>query len=343
MGWFGLNLVKDISIDLGTANTLIYLKNKGIVLNEPSVVAIEETGGRSTAFVGAKAKTMLGKTASNVHVIRPLKDGVIADLQMTEIMLGNFINMVLKHRFFFSPRVIICIPSGVTEVERKAVKEPVRRGRVGAKEIYLVTEPIAAAIGLGLPIEEPTGNMVVDIGGGTTEIAVISQYSIVCDNSIRVGGDEMDEAIINYLKSEHKFIIGESTAEKIKMEIGSAYPLEEELTLTVSGKDLVTSNPKTIDITSQEIRKALSAPVKNIVDAVNGALQQTPPELASDLVENGIVMTGGGSLLKGLDKLLTEETNLPVTVGDDPLTCVVRGAGKILDNIKKYEKVLLKD
>ncbi len=335
--WIG----NDISIDLGTANTLVYVKGKGIVLNEPSVVAVKRDT-REVIAVGQKAKAMLGKTPGGIEAIRPMKDGVIADFQITEKMLEKFINEVVKRRFFkLKPRVIICVPSGITEVEKRAVRQSA--DHAGARDVYLVSEPVAAAIGVKLPVHEPSGNMIIDIGGGTTEIGVIALSGIVCNTSIRVGGDEMDEAIVQYLKKAYNLLIGDQTAEQIKMKIGSAYRLEQELEMEVKGRDLVNGIPKTIKVTSQEIRESLLEATTAIVDAVKLSLEQTPPELAADIVDKGIVMTGGGSLLRGLDALLREETNLPINVVEDPLSCVVLGTGRILEDLPHYEKVLLSE
>ncbi len=328
----------EIAIDLGTANTLVYIRGKGIVLNEPSVVAIDRQTGKVKA-VGLEAKAMLGRTPANITAIRPLKDGVIADFEVTEEMLRYFIKTVLKSRFLpVKPRVIICVPSGITEVERRAVRDSAESA--GAKEVYLVAEPMAAAIGVGLPVETPSGNMIIDIGGGTTEIAVIALSGIVSNVSIRVGGDELDEAIVQFLKKNYNLLIGEQTAEQIKINIGCAYPLGEEREMEVKGRDIVSGIPKTVKIHSSEVRESLQEPVMAIVEAVRQALEQTPPELASDIVDRGIVMTGGGSLLRGLDQLLREETNLPINIDEEPLTCVVRGTGRILDDPKRYWNVL---
>jgi rod shape-determining protein MreB len=331
-------LANEIAVDLGTANTLIYVKGQGIVLNEPSVVALERSTGTVQA-VGLAAKKMLGRTPESITAIRPLKDGVIADFEVTEKMLRGFLERVLRKRFLpMRPKVIVCVPSGITEVEKRAVRDSAESA--GAKEVYLVDEPMAAAIGVGLPVETPTGNMVIDIGGGTTEIAVIALSGIVSDTSIRVGGDELDDAIVQFLKKNYNQAIGEQTAEAIKMQIGSAYPLGEEREMEVKGRDIVSGIPKTVKIHSSEVREALQEPIMAIVEAVRAALERTPPELASDIVDRGIVMTGGGSLLRGLDALLREETNLPINVDEDPLTCVVRGTGRILDEPTKYRSVL---
>src|SRR5690348_11219454 len=331
-------LSTDVAIDLGTANTLVWVKGRGIVLNEPSVVAVDRTTDKVLA-VGTEAKMMLGRTPHEIVAIRPLKDGVIADFEVTEDLLREFIQKVQKHRFLVRPRIIISVPSGITEVERRAVIDSAERA--GAREVLLVYEPIAAAIGVQLPVSSPTGNMVVDIGGGTTEIAVIALNGIVNKTSIRVAGDEMDEAIANYAKKAYNMLIGEQTAERIKIEIGSAFPLPEELDMEVKGRDLVRGIPRTLRISSVEVREALQEPVGNIVNALRESLEQTPPELAADIVDRGIFLTGGGALLRGLDLLLREVTNLNIRVGDDPLTCVVRGAGVILENPQLYEKVII--
>ena len=335
---FGNLFNNDIAIDLGTANTLVYIKGKGIVLNEPSVVAVDKYTRRVHA-VGHAAKAMLGKTPDRIEAIRPLKDGVIADFDVTEHMLREFIQMAQKKRHFIAPRIIICVPSGITEVEKRAVRDSAKHA--GAREVFLVAEPVAAAIGVGLPVDQPSGNMIIDIGGGTSEIAVIALNGIVCDTSIRVGGDELDDAIVSHLKKNYNLLIGDQTAEHIKKEIGSAYKLTEELELEVKGRDLVAGIPKTLRISSQEIRGALAEPLSQMVDALKHSLEQTPPELAADIVDRGIVMTGGGALLRGLDDLFREATNLPINTVDDPLFCVVLGTGKILDSITAYEDVIM--
>ncbi len=328
----------DVAIDLGTANTLVYLKGKGIVLNEPSVVAVDRTTGKVIA-VGKEAKSMLGRTPDEIVAVRPLKDGVIADFEKTEDLLREFIQKALRRRTWVRPRIIICVPSGITEVEKRAVQDSAQHA--GAREVLLVPEPIAAAIGVGLPVGKPSGNMIIDIGGGTTEIAVMALNSIVNQQSIRVGGDEMDEAIVQYVKKAYNLLIGEQTAEQIKIKIGSAFRLEQEEEMEIKGRDLVAGIPKTMKISSVEVREALSEPLQQIVDALMQSLEKTPPELASDIVDRGIVMTGGGSLLRGIDMLLREATNLPITVAEDPLSCVVLGTGKILDDPSQYEKVLM--
>ncbi|MEW6101441.1 MAG: rod shape-determining protein [Candidatus Omnitrophota bacterium] len=329
-------LSNDIGIDLGTASTLVYVKGEGIVISEPSVVAIERSTSRVLA-VGSEAKRMLGRTPGNIVAIRPMKDGVITDFEITEAMLRYFIRKVRKGRFQLTPRIVIAIPSGITEVERRAVKESAERA--GAREVFLIEEPIAAAIGVGLPIQEPIGNMIIDIGGGTTEIAVISLAGTVFSKSIRIGGDEMDEAIIEYLKKTYNLMVGERTSEDIKIKIGSAYPLDEEMSLEVKGRDLVSGLPKIVTITSEEIRESLQEPLRAILEIAKISLERTPPELAADLIDHGIVMAGGGSLLRGLDKLISEETGLPVHVAEDPLTAVANGTGKVLDEIRYLKKV----
>lgn len=320
----------DMGIDLGTATTLVYLKNEGIVLCEPSVVAIE-AGTSNVLAVGEEAKRMLGRTPGNIIAIRPMRDGVIADFEITESMLRYFIKKVHNSRRLVRPRVVIAIPSGITEVEKRAVKDSALHA--GAREVFMLEEPVAASIGVGLPIQEPSGNMVIDIGGGTTEMAVISLAGVVFSKSIRVGGDEMDEAITNYLKRTYNLMVGERTAEEIKIEIGSAYPMEEEMTMDVKGRDLVAGLPKMISVTSEEIREALSEPIAQIVEAVRITLERTPPELSADLIEKGIILAGGGALLRGIDKLVSEETGLPVHLADDPLTAVALGTGKVLNEL----------
>lgn len=331
-------LSSDIGIDLGTATTLVYVKGEGIVLCEPSVVAIYKNTKKVMA-VGEEAKKMLGKTPGSVVAIRPMKDGVIADFDITESMLRYFMKKVHSRRSIVGPRVVIAVPSGITEVEKRAVKDSAMRA--GAREVMPVEEPIAAAIGVGLPIAEPQGNMVIDIGGGTTEIAVISLGGIVYARSIRVAGDEMDEAIIEHMKKNYNLMIGERTAEEIKIKIGSAWPLEKELTMEVRGRDLITGLPKFIRVSSEEVRDALEDPLKEIVEAAKVTLERTPPELAADLIERGIVLCGGGSLLKGLDKLISEETGLACFTTDDPLTAVAVGTGKILEERKYLEQISL--
>ena len=328
----------EIAVDLGTANTLIYVKGEGIVLNEPSVVAIEKSSGKIKG-IGLEAKRMLGRTPDGILAVRPLKDGVIADFDVTEKMLRYFLKAIIdKHVFRVRPKVIVCVPSGITEVERRAVRDSAETA--GAKQVDMVAEPMAAAIGVGLPVETPTGNMVIDIGGGTTEIAVIALSGIVSDTSIRVGGDELDQAIVQFMRKNYNLLVGEPTAEAIKIKIGSAAPTGDEREMEVKGRDLVSGIPKTVRVHSSEIREAVQEPIQQIVDAVRRALEITPPELASDIVDRGIIMTGGGALIRGLDILLAQETGLPIHVDEDPLTCVVRGAGRILDDYEKYQSVL---
>jgi rod shape-determining protein MreB len=329
----------EIAVDLGTANTLVYVKGEGIVLNEPSVVAIEKATGRIRG-IGLEAKRMLGRTPDAIMAVRPLKDGVIADFDVTEKMLRYFLKTIIdKHFFRVKPKVIVAVPSGITEVERRAVRDSAETA--GAKQVWMVAEPMAAAIGVGLPIETPTGNMVIDIGGGTTEIAVIALSGIVSDTSIRIGGDELDQAIVLFMRKNYNLLIGEPTAEMIKIKVGSAYPSGDEREMEVKGRDLVSGIPKTVRIHSAEIREAIQEPIAQVVDAVRRALEITPPELASDIVDRGIVMTGGGALIRGLDLLLAQETGLPIHVDEDPLTCVVRGTGRILDDFEKYRSVLV--
>lgn len=331
----------DLAIDLGTANTCVYVKGKGIVLREPSVVAVkrDNRGNNKVLAVGAEAKRMLGRTPGNIVAIRPMKDGVIADFEVTEAMLRHFISKVHNSRRLVRPRIVICVPTGITQVEKRAVRESAQSA--GAREVFLIEEPMAAAIGADLPITEPTSNMVVDIGGGTTEVAVISLAGIVYSKSVRIGGDKMDEAILQHVKRKYNMLIGESSAEDIKTTIGSAYPMDPELVMDVKGRDLVSGIPQNITITSEEVRKAISEPVDSIVQAVRIALEQTPPELAADIVDRGIVLTGGGALLMGLDSLLREETSLPITVVEDPLSTVALGSGKVLDNLDVLREVTI--
>jgi len=326
----------DMGIDLGTATTLVFVKGEGVVLCEPSVVAIER-GTSHVLAVGTEAKRMLGRTPGNIIAIRPMKDGVISDFEITEAMLRYFIKKVHHRKVLVRPRIVIAIPSGITEVEKRAVKDSAERA--GAREVFLIEEPIAAAIGVGLPIQEPIGNMILDIGGGTTEIAVISLSGTVFSKSIRIGGDEMNEAIIEYLKKTYNLMIGERSSEDIKIKIGSAYPLEEEMSMEVKGRDLVAGLPKTVTITSEEVRESLQEPLRAILEVTKMSLERTPPELAADLIEHGIVMAGGGSLLRGLDKLISEETGLPVHVTDDPVTAVANGTGIVLSEIQYLRKV----
>jgi len=330
----------DIGIDLGTANTLVYVKDRGIVLREPSVVAVQ-SGTNKVLAVGEEAKRMLGRTPGNIVAIRPLKDGVIADFEVTEAMLRHFISKVHNRRRMVRPRVVIAVPSGITEVEKRAVKESATHA--GAREVHLIEEPMAAAIGVGLPVQEAAGNMIVDIGGGTTEVAVISLSGIVFSRSVRVAGDELDEAISQYLKRAYNLMIGERTAEELKIKIGSAYKLEKETTMEVKGRDLVAGLPKTITVSSQEIREAMAEPVATIVDTVRITLERCPPELSADLVDRGLVLAGGGALLRGLDRLLAEETGLPVHVAEDPLSAVAEGTGKALQEIKFLRAVSADD
>jgi rod shape-determining protein MreB len=329
----------DMAIDLGTANTLVYVKGKGIVLSEPSVVAIRKDprGEKKVVAVGREAKMMLGRTPANISAIRPMKDGVIADFETTEAMLRHFIRKVHNRTALVRPRIMICVPSGITPVEKRAVKDSAVSA--GAREVYLIEEPMAAAIGAGLPITEPRANMVVDIGGGTTEVAVISLSGIVYSKSVKVAGDKMDEAILQYIKRKYNLLIGLSTAELIKMTIGNAYPSDKLETIEVKGRDLVSGIPKILNIDSDEVRKALSEQVETIVETVRIALEQTPPELAADIVDTGIVLTGGGSLLKNLDILLREQTKLPITITEDPLSAVVLGSGKALDQLSLLREV----
>jgi rod shape-determining protein MreB len=335
-GVFGL-FSNDIGIDLGTANTLVYVKDHGIVLREPSVVAVA-AGTNRVLSVGDEAKRMLGRTPGNIVAIRPLKDGVIADFEITEAMLRHFIMKVHGKRAFKPrPRVVIAVPSGITEVEKRAVKESALRA--GARWVHLIEEPMAAAIGCGLPVQDAAGNMIIDIGGGTTEVALISLSGIVFSRSVRVAGDELDEAIIQYMKRAYNLMIGERTAEDIKIKIGSAYPIEKETTMEVKGRDLVAGLPKTLTITSQEVREALLEPISTIVDSVRVTLERCPPELSADLVDRGLVLAGGGALLRGLDRLLMEETGLPVHVAEDPLSAVAEGTGRALSEIKFLHQV----
>ena len=339
-GW----LSKDLAIDLGTANTLVYLRGKGIVTNEPSVVAVhrDTRGVKRVIAVGEEAKRMLGKTPGSIVAIRPLKDGVIADFEITEAMLKYFIQKIHNKKSYARPRIVISIPSGITPVEKRAVKESAESA--GAREVYLIEEPMAAAIGVGLPITEPSGNMIVDIGGGTTEVAVISLAGIVYCNSVRIAGDKIDEAIIQYIKRKYNLLIGERTAEMIKIEIGSAYPFpnEHEMTMEIKGRDLVGGIPKTLEVSSKDIREAIAEPVNAIVDSVRIALERTPPELAADIVDKGIVLSGGGALLKNLDLLIREVTRLPVIVAENPTTAVVEGAGRVLDEVTLLKEIAAK-
>ncbi len=338
--WFFGLFSNDLAIDLGTANTLIYVRGQGIVLSEPSVVAVQKSGNTKRVLaVGKEAKEMLGRTPGSIVAIRPMKDGVIADFEVTEAMLRHFIQKVHNRKALVRPRIMICVPYGITEVEKRAVRESAESA--GAREIYLIEEPMAAAIGAGLPITEPSGNMIVDIGGGTTEVAVISLAGIVYSQSVRVAGDKMDEAIIQYLKRKHNLLIGERTAERIKVTVGNAYPSDEMEIMEVKGRDQLAGVPKTLEVNSDEIREAIVEPVNQIVEGVRVALERTPPELAADIVDRGIVLTGGGALLRGLDTLLREETGLPVLVAEDPLSCVVLGSGKALEEIDTLRVVTI--
>ncbi len=331
---------KDIGVDLGTANTLIFMKGKGIIMREPSVVAVD-TRTETVRYVGQEAKDVIGRTPGSIVAVRPLKDGVIADFDITASMLQIFIKKVFNNSMFVKPRAIICIPSGVTAVERRAVKEAALKA--GCKHVAIIEEPMAAAIGAGLPVAEPTGSMVVDIGGGTSEVAVISLGGIVSAKSVRVGGDEFDASIIAYIKKKYNLLIGERTAEDIKVTIGSAYPYEDEEPMTIKGRNLVDGLPKNIEITPEEIREALADPLSMIVDAIKTTLEKTPPELSADIIDRGITLTGGGALLKGLDSLISKETGMPVFVAENPLDCVAQGSGLVLDNLDKLGDVLCED
>lgn len=334
MGFFSSN--KDMGIDLGTANTLVFVKGKGIVLSEPSVVAINSVT-RKTLAVGAEAKLMIGRTPGNIVAIRPLKDGVIADFDVAQTMLKELIEKATKKSAFTSPRIIVCYPSGVTEVERRAIEDTAKFA--GARDVVLMEEPMAAAIGAGLPVGEPTGSMIVDIGGGTTEVAIISLGGIVTSKSLRVAGNELDQAIMAYIKKEFNLMIGERTAEQIKLELGSAYKIEdEEITMDIKGRDIITGLPKTVVVTEDQIRDSLKEPVYSIIEAIKTTLEKTPPELAADIMDQGIMLAGGGALLKGLDVLINKETNMPVHIAESPLDCVVLGVGKALDNFDELSK-----
>ncbi|WP_334299836.1 rod shape-determining protein [Romboutsia sp. 13368] len=339
MSMFGLKkMTKDMGIDLGTANTLVYIKGQGIVVREPSVVAIRDDS-KEVLAVGEEAKRMIGRTPGNIVAIRPMKDGVIADFDVTESMLRYFIQKAAAKKGVVTPRIAICVPYGVTEVEKRAIEEAARTA--GARDAYLIEEPMAAAIGAGLRVEEPEGNMVVDIGGGTTEIAIISLGGIVTAKSIRIGGDEFDESIVSYVKKEYSLAIGERTAEDVKISIGSAFKDDQEHNMQIRGRDLISGLPKTIEISSTEVRDALREPINSIVDAIKSTLEKTPPELASDIMENGIMLTGGGALLRGLDKLVKQETGMPVQIAENPLDCVALGTGKSVEDQEIFEKVLM--
>lgn len=339
MSWLKEKLLCDLAIDLGTANTLVFLKGKGIVVQEPSIVVVNKKTGKVEA-VGKRAKEMLGKTPTDIITIKPMRDGVIADFEIAEKMLDYFIKKATNNRIFLiRPRIVIGIPTGITQVERRAVKDVALRAK--ASDVYLVQQPVSASVGADLPISEPTGNMIVDVGGGTTDIAVISMNGIVFNHSIRIAGNEMDEAIIHHLKKKYNLLIGERSAEQMKMDIGSAYPLDEPLTMEVKGRDLREGIPKVIVVDDQEIREALEGVVSAIINAIRVTLEKTPPELSADIIDRGIILTGGGSLLKNLDKRIREETKLPVFITDDPLTTVVLGAGKLLDDIDLLKKICL--
>ena len=336
LGFFG----RDMAVDLGTANTLVYVRGRGVVLNEPSVVALNTATGGILA-VGTEAKRMIGRTPAGITAIRPLRDGVIADFETTERMLRYFIQKVHTRRHFTKPRIVVCVPSGITGVEQRAVKDA--GYQAGARKVYIIEEPMAAAIGAGLPVHEPTGNMVVDIGGGTTEVAVISLGGIVTSQSIRTGGDKLDQAIATYVKKEYSLMLGERTAEDIKIAVGSAFPSREEPHAEIRGRDLVSGLPKTIVITAEEVRKALEEPVNAIIDAVRTTLDKCPPELASDIMDRGIVLTGGGALLKGLDERLRHETAMPIHIADNPLDSVALGAGRCVEEFEALQQVLISE
>ncbi len=336
MSRLGAFFSRDMGIDLGTANTLVYVRGRGIVLQEPSVVAMQ-SDTKATLSVGNDAKRMIGRTPGNIVAVRPMKDGVIADFDITQTMLRYFIAKASRGRTLMRPRVVVAVPSGVTEVEKRAVKDAAQQA--GARECHTIEEPMAAAIGAGLPVHEPTGNMIVDIGGGTTEVAIISLGGIVTHRSIRVAGDEMDEAIVNYVKRNYNLLIGERTAEEVKIGIGSAYPVNDGETMEVRGRDLVTGLPKNLALTAAEVRQALAEPVNSIVEAVKVTLERTPPELAADIMDRGIVMSGGSSQLRGLDRKVAEETGMPVLLADEPLLCVVRGTGRVLEEIETLKRL----
>jgi rod shape-determining protein MreB len=331
---------RDMAVDLGTANTLVYVRGKGVLVDEPSVVALNQTTGEVLA-VGHEAKRMLGRTPDNITAIRPLKDGVIADFEATEQMLRYFIQQVHRRRYFAKPRMVICVPSGITAVETRAVKEA--GYQAGARRVYIVEEPMAAAIGAGLPVHLPTGNMVVDVGGGTTEVAVISLGGIVTSLSVRTAGDDIDNAIVQWMKKEHALLLGERTAEEVKVSLGSAWPAADEPEAEIRGRDMVSGLPRTVTVSSADIRAALEEPVSGIVDAVRATLDQTPPELAGDIMDRGIVLTGGGALLKGLDERIRHETGMPVHIADGPLTSVAHGAGRCVEEFEALQKVLVSE
>lgn len=335
------NLIgRDMAVDLGTANTLVYVRRKGVVLDEPSVVAINDSTGELLA-VGHDAKRMIGRTPDNITAIRPLQDGVIADFDATEQMLRHFITRVHKRRSLAKPRMVICVPSGITPVEQRAVKEA--GYQAGARRVYIVEEPMAAAIGAGLPVHKPTGNMVVDVGGGTTEVAVISLGGIVTSLSVRTAGDDLDQALVNWMKKEHSLMLGERTAEEVKQTLGSAFPMSNEPEAEIRGRDLVSGLPRTVTVSSADIRRAMEEPLHGIVDAVRATLDQTPPELAGDIMDRGIVLTGGGALLRGLDERLRHETGMPVHVAEQPLLSVARGAGRCVEEFEALQQVLVSD
>ena len=331
---------KDVGIDLGTANTLVYMKGKGIIIREPSVVAVDTRTDRAK-YVGQEAKDVIGRTPGSIVAVRPLKDGVIADFEMTTTMLQEFISKALKGSFFTKARVVICIPSGITAVERRAVKEATENS--GAKRVNIIEEPMAAAIGAGLPVSEPQGSMIVDIGGGTSEVAVISLGGIVTSRSVRIAGDAFDTAIINYIKKKYNLLIGERTAENVKIAIGSAFPMEQETDMEIKGRNLLNGLPENITVTSAEIREALAEPLSHVIEAIKVTLEKTPPELAADIIDQGITLAGGGALIRGLDKLINKETGMPVNIADSPLDCVADGTGKVLEDIDKLHEVLNDD
>ncbi|MCI5946484.1 MAG: rod shape-determining protein [Oscillospiraceae bacterium] len=331
---------KDIGIDLGTANTLVYMKGKGIIIREPSVVAVDTRTDRAK-YVGQEAKDVIGRTPGSIVAVRPLKDGVIADFEMTTTMLQEFISKALKGSFFTKARVVICIPSGITAVERRAVKEATENS--GAKRVNIIEEPMAAAIGAGLPVSEPQGSMIVDIGGGTSEVAVISLGGIVTSRSVRIAGDAFDTAIINYIKKKYNLLIGERTAENVKIAIGSAFPMEQETDMEIKGRNLLNGLPENITVTSAEIREALAEPLSHVIEAIKVTLEKTPPELAADIIDQGITLAGGGALIRGLDKLINKETGMPVNIADSPLDCVADGTGKVLEDLDKLHEVLNDD